>query len=389
MTTKAEPKKTFKTFRDLKTISKSPHDEPLTSTSTPSISSKTGIPSISSNTSTTSTPKKSSFPNKIQNKETSPVRDFQKIPNSVTRDALPQGTFKGKSKHVYDYLWSVSRGAIQPTRFVKKSRREIKKGSGLGSMVTVDAAIEHLQLIGLLKVTQAVGSLSGNEYEIFAPDEIDLSSPSISSISSKTSLTQKVDILANPESSISRETQTVESKDGYNDVKTIFKTLNQEDDESPLAEILKMLNEAAKRATGKDLTAKDFEALKDIVEIIISETDLARTRTHSISVYLKLAAENLRRRLYSKKTEIKIKNVPEEKNWIEVGKNTEQIDEYDEQGNYIPKPLDENDRKEALKILREYQSWDAPVEDSGRFYTPEDWEWLMKNLPKQPDEEKD
>ena len=169
--------------------------------------------------------------------------------------------------------------------------------------------------------------------------------------------------------------------------KTSLKT-NTIDDDSPLVEILKMLNEAAKRATGKDLTAKDFDALKDIVEIIISETDLARTRTHSVSVYLKLAAENLRRRLYAKVSGIKPKNVPEEKNWIEVGKNQEQGDEYDEQGNYIPKPLDEDGRHEALKILAEYQSWDAPLEESEKFYTAEDWEWLMDNLPVQQSENK-
>lgn len=380
MSDKPEQLKTFKTFRDLKTIIPDKKTEPSKQINSPSISSKpstTRTPSSPSSSSTTSIVSKNKIGNITKIKETSPVRDFQKIPNSITRDALPQGTFKGKSKHVYDYLWSVSRGAIQPTRFIKKSRREIKQGSGLGSMVTVDVAIEHLQLIGLIQVTPAVGSLLGNQYEIFEPDELDFSSPSISSISS---LTQKVDILDVPESSISRQTQPIENNNTYTNAKTIFKTLNQDDDNSALAQTVKVLNEAAKKATGKNLTAKDFEALREIAELIITETEIARARTDSVSIYLKLAAENLRRKLYTKRTDPQTKNDSNNRNWSEVGKNQTSTEKYDEQGNYIPKPLDEEGRTEALKILNEYQSWNAPLEESKKFYIPEDWDWLMKNL---------
>lgn len=383
MSDKSEQTKTFKTFRDLKTITpyndkNEPQQDSLPSTS--SSSSITSQPRTTRTPRYTSTAKKDNSSTSIKIKETSPTRDFQKIPNSITRDALPQGTFKGKSKHVYDYLWSVSRGAIQPTRFIKKSRREIKQGSGLGSMVTVDSAIEHLQMIGLLQVIPAVGSLSGNEYEIFAPDELDFSSSSITSISSRTSLTQKVDELDIPESGISSRTQTIETSSSYEDTKTIFKTLNQDDDDSLLARAIKVLNEAAKKATGKNLTPKDFEALQEIAELIITETEIARSRTSSVSIYLKLAAENLRRKLYTKRVEPKSKNDSKSKNWVEVGKNQPVVDEYDEQGKYIPKPLDEKGREEALQILKDYQSWNAPIEDSERFYVSEDWDWLMKNI---------
>jgi hypothetical protein len=74
------------------------------------------------------------------------------VPNSVTREAMPQGLFRGKSKQVYDYLYHQTRGAMTPKRSVRKSRKEILKGSGLGSMVTVDAAIDHLRTVGLLAV---------------------------------------------------------------------------------------------------------------------------------------------------------------------------------------------------------------------------------------------
>ena len=258
--------------------------------------------------------------------------------------------------------------------------------AGIGSERTLLKNLTHLKSHGLIKITEYEGQHEGNEYEVFLPEELSISitlptAPTPRTPHHAEHSPQKVETLPPVESEVSGVGLNVDNTAPYKNPKTIFKDLSNIDDDSKIVEIINLLNDAAKRATGKDLTAKDFEALKDIVEIIISETDLARTRTHSVSVYFKLAAENLRRRLYAKKTGIKTKNAPEEKIWIEVGKNTEQIDEYDEQGNYIPKPLDENGRKEALKILREYQSWDAPVEDSGRFYTPEDWEWLMKNLP--------
>src|SRR5215213_8141207 len=155
--------KQFKTFRDLKEISKGA--APSTS-STPSSSS---IPSNTSKSSPTESHSKTNTPNKT---EVSPIRDYQKIPNSITREAVPAGMFRGKSKLVYDMLWSKSRGKINPSRTVKISRREIKKETAIGSMVTVDAALNHLQSIGLIQVVRNVGSLTGNQYEIFAPDEL-------------------------------------------------------------------------------------------------------------------------------------------------------------------------------------------------------------------------
>src|ERR1041384_3951914 len=157
------------------------------STST-SITSPTSRASTSSKTSTPSTTSTA----KPQTSSVAPARDFQRVSNSITRQALPQGVFRGKSKQAWDYLYSVTRGAIVPTRTVRKSRNEIKAGSGLGSMVTVDAAIEHLATVGLLAVKPAVGSLSGNEYEVFTPEEVAARTPSTASITSTTSLTQNL-----------------------------------------------------------------------------------------------------------------------------------------------------------------------------------------------------
>src|SRR5215218_87180 len=196
--------KQFKTFRDLKEISKE---------AAPSTSSASSVPSTTRHTS------KTSLPSSAHKTEVSPIRDFQKIPNSITRDAVPAGMFRGKSKLVYDLLWSKSRGKVNPARTVKISRREIKKETAIGSLVTVDAALNHLQSIGLIQIIHSIGSLSGNQYEIFAPDELS-STPSTPSTPSPT---QKMDELDIPESSNTRSTQTEENKDSYNNAKTFFK----------------------------------------------------------------------------------------------------------------------------------------------------------------------
>ena len=135
----SEPKK-YVTFRDLKDLVKK-EETGLDTTSTPSISSSTSIPSISSSTSTprsTRTPRDTSIgaqkrSNSVKKQgptAIAPERDFQRVPNSVTRQALQGGVFRGRSKQVWDYLWSISRGAVVPTRVVKRSRREIKMGLG-------------------------------------------------------------------------------------------------------------------------------------------------------------------------------------------------------------------------------------------------------------------
>ena len=48
-----------------------------------------------------------------------PARDFSRVPNSITREAIPAGVFRGKSKQLYDCLYWMTRGAVVPTRAVR------------------------------------------------------------------------------------------------------------------------------------------------------------------------------------------------------------------------------------------------------------------------------
>ncbi|MFL6285764.1 MAG: hypothetical protein ACJ74Q_21710 [Pyrinomonadaceae bacterium] len=218
------------------------------------------------------------------------------MPNSVTRRAIPEGLFRGKSKQVWDYLWSVTRGAIVPTRSTRKSRREIKAGSGLGSMVTVDAALEHLENVGLIAIKPAIGSLIGNEYEVFTPEE---ASTSISSITSSSRITQKVDELDVPESGSTSTTQVVENSVGWGQPNTSFKTKDINTDDETFAEFAAAVRKTAKEITGKEPSKAEAARWAEVAEVLMTELKIAagRTTVSSVPAFL---AEHLRRRLWKK-----------------------------------------------------------------------------------------
>ena len=328
--------KKYVTFRDLRVVS--PAQKPIpspTSTSTSSTSDtprvtelsavpiivdegqQTASPSIraepssptstsrtSSSTSTTkpplgAKPREGSSAEKPKGPAVAPERDFQRIPNSITRRAIPEGAFRGKSKQVWDYLWSITRGAIVPVKSTRKSRREIKAGSGLGSMVTVDAALAHLESVGLIAVRPAVGSLSGNEYEIFTPDEACTSTSSSASTPSITRITQKVDELDVPESGSTSITQPIESTGGSGQPNTSFKTKDINTDDEAFAEFAAAIRKTTKEITGKDYSKAEAARWAEVAEVLMTELRIAagRTTVSSVPAFL---AEHLRRRLWKK-----------------------------------------------------------------------------------------
>ncbi|HEX8282682.1 MAG TPA: hypothetical protein VF588_04980 [Pyrinomonadaceae bacterium] len=291
------------------TIDTSATPEPPTSTSIPRASSSTSATSISRASSNTSTTGKlirsenkpeqaeqQALSEKPKRSAIAPERDFQRIPNSITRKAIPEGLFRGKSKQVWDYLWSVTRGAIVPVTTTRKSRREIKAGSGLGSMVTVDAALEHLESVGLVAVRQSVGSLSGNEYEVFTPDE---AYTSTSSTPSTSRITQKVDELDVLESSSTSTTQTIEKIGGSSPPNTSFKTIDINTDDEAFAEFAAAVKKTAKEITGREPSKAEAARWGEVAEVLMTELRIAASRTNVSSVPAFLA-EHLRRRLWKK-----------------------------------------------------------------------------------------
>lgn len=100
-----------------------------------------------------------------------PERDYMKVANSIHREAVPAGLFKGKSKLIYDYLYSRTRGAVVPTRTVQVSRREIMEKAGIGSDKTIRENLLHLSGVGLISWGGAVGAQGGNLYTVYLPEE--------------------------------------------------------------------------------------------------------------------------------------------------------------------------------------------------------------------------
>lgn len=281
---------------------------PSSASNMPSASRSPRRPSVSSETrqpSTPSTPSTSPQP-------VAPVRDFQKVPNSSFRNAIPEGFFaSGKSKQVYDVLYGLTRGAIVPTRTVQIPRSKLMKLAGVGSRVTIDNILSKFQANGLLRIEFKYGEHAGNVIEVFTYDEIrdgltgrsDTSLPSAPSTPSPSSGPSSTHILGNldgAESSVPSAGPQPITAGISGPAKTLFKDFFKADDERAIADALEKLAEGARAATGKYPSSSEWAAFGELIDIFIEETEVARAKTASVSAYLKFGIENLRRRLYAK-----------------------------------------------------------------------------------------
>ena len=232
------------------------------------------------------------------NKESSvaPQRDYTKTANSIVREAVPGGSFKGKSKQIYDYLYSITRGAIVPVRKVRISRPKLMAKAHIGSRVTFDANILHLKSVGLIRVVNITGEHEGNEYEVILPEEVSI--PSQSSHTSQTRYAQKVVILDSLESSQTRHTLSTEESTTSEQSKTSFKTKEKNlDDDAALAGLIASLKQLSKEFTGKDLLLSESDRWRELAEVLGAELKIAAART-TVSSVPAFLAEHLRRRLW-------------------------------------------------------------------------------------------
>jgi hypothetical protein len=321
--------------------------------------STTGLVSTVSTASTVSTPKKKLLP-------TAPDRDYQKVANSVVRE-VGQGIFTGKSKQMYDYLYSLTRGAINPRRTVRISKPKLMRGTGIGSPQTFYRNINHLESLGLIKRKEIVGQLSGNEYEVFLPEEINVQS--VQSVQS----VQKPVVPVLPETELTVPTSNPISTDVLATSKTSFKDTEKTDDE-PFGKMNETLAKVFEKVSGKRPQKKDAEKLNEFAELIAMELEIAAARTKSISNVPSFLTEHLRRRLIDKSVVVGEKaktNKP-----TNAGNSENVVEEYKAE------PLTEQGREAVLKTMREYldkgqNEFIMSFQDS---YTQEDWDWLAQEL---------
>jgi hypothetical protein len=227
----------------------------------------------------------------------SPVRDYTKVANSIRREAVPAGVFRGKSKQLYDALYGMTRGAVAPKRKVRISRPRLMKLAHIGARATFDANVDHLRAVGLIAVTVLSGEHEGNEYEVFIPEELSIpSQTSHSSLTSLTSHAQKGDGLVSLETSQTRHTSSIENTEGYVEPKTSFKTNTERADDEAFAALVEKLKTASREVSGKEPSKADAERWSEVAELLVTELKVAASRTTVTSAPAFLA-EHLRRRL--------------------------------------------------------------------------------------------
>ncbi len=297
----------------------------------------------------------------------SPEKDYTKVANSIVRQ-IPNGFFVGKSKQMYDYLYSVTRGAIKPTRSVRVTKSALMRGSGIKSTHTFYNNVRHLEAIGLLVTTRIDGEKGGNSYEVMLPEEI---KGDLEQLAQLAQLAQKLPVAVNAVSALTALGSNPINT-GVSDMpKTSFKDIKTNDDEA-FAKFIKKFQAAAEEINGKKLSIRDGENLEKIADLLVLELKIAARRTEGISSVPAFLTEVLRRKLCgtatfrAKHSKVKVDT---------VGKP-------DAEDGYEIKALDRKGREAALEQLQEFIGDDF-LEDFQKWYTPDDWTWLMQELEKQ------
>jgi hypothetical protein len=220
-----------------------------------------------------------------------PERDFARVANSITRDALPARLFRGESKKLYDALYQRTRAAIQPRRMVRATHDDLMEWAVV-SHNTLKSHIRHLSKVGLLKVHYVRGDNTGAEYEIFLPEE---------AVSTTTHHPPTTHQNLGPPTTQNVVGggwgQVVEESTTYESPKTSFKTI--EIDDEAFAQLVALLKQASEEITGKMPDADEQNRWREFGELIITELRIASART-TVSSVPAFLTEHLRRRLWKK-----------------------------------------------------------------------------------------
>jgi hypothetical protein len=227
--------------------------------------------------------------------DTAPNKDFARVPNSIARDALPAGIFKGTSKKLYDALYQRTRGAIQPTREIRARHNDLMEWARM-SHNTLRTHLQHLERIGLIVRKWEVGDNNGAIYEVLIPEELD---PSYHLLPPPTTLYQKLVPPSNQKLVGGGGGQVVEESTTYREPNTLIKTIEKIDDDEAFAGLVARLKETARAITGREPSASERPAWEELGELICTELKIASART-TVSSVPAFITEHLRRRLWKK-----------------------------------------------------------------------------------------
>lgn len=307
------------------------------------------------------------------NKPIAPEKDFTKVANSIVREALSSGMFIGKSKQIYDYLYSLTRGAIKPARTVRITKSKLMRGSDIGSERTLLKNLAHLKSIGLIKITEFEGQHLGNEYEVILPEEVQPHPPHPPQ---SHHTRPKVGTVPPVESEVGRVSLITENKGFTEDIRHSFKDNTRNDDEA-FAELTEVFAKACERISGKSPNEKQKGKWKELAELLVMELEVASARTSSVSDVPAFLTEHLRRRLMpAKGQEEKSKIKSNKSSQIEKQQLSEPIEIYEAE------PLTEQGRESTLKAFAGYMEKGQKEFLMGlqESYTKDDWQWLISEL---------
>jgi hypothetical protein len=225
-----------------------------------------------------------------------PAKDFMKVANSIHRVAMRGGLFKGKSKQIYDYLYAKTRGAILPARSARLTRREIMKGSHVGSTKTLFLNLRHLRDTGLVSWIECDGTHDGNEYSVYLPEE----SQTMGTQGTQGTTGHFLPSVPMVESTLGTQGLSGEAKQTSDDPKTSFKTNTTDDEAAALSNFNSIFCEANRKLTGRAPKAAEREQWGELARVIVEELNHAATRSGAVSSVPAFLTAHLKRRFAPK-----------------------------------------------------------------------------------------
>jgi hypothetical protein len=230
--------------------------------------------------------------------DAAPKRDFTRAANSIVRDAIPAGVFTGKGKHLYDYLYSQTRGAIVPVHSARIPTEKVMAGAGM-SRNTFRFQLERLCNAGLIEVDQRPGEHGGNVYTVRLPEEVGLEKGEGGDRGHRGYRGQNLPRVEGSETDPCDRGSFLIDSTVYGESKTYIKTNTENDDDEAFADFLAALKNASRQLTGKDSSAADRRRWAELAELLVTELKIAagRTTVSSVPAFL---SEHLRRRLWKK-----------------------------------------------------------------------------------------
>jgi hypothetical protein len=312
------------------------------------------------------------IPNKTH--PVSPEKDFSKVPNSIKR-AVENGLFPNSSLAIYLYLYSLTRGAIQPKRSIRVNKSKLLIGANLRAEKSLLKNLAHLKNVGLVRITVFNGDHLGNEFEVFVPEEITGDRPTHLPTEQPTYLPNKHTLVPTEQTLVGRWVEATENKDTYSSANTSFKDNTKNDDDARVSEAFlvmsKRLDAAVKKITGKGVSKTEAEKWGTLADLLILELEVAASRTDGVSSVPAFLTEVLRRQFFASRQQQSSAVKQSKVKTDTVGKP--------DPGQYEIKPLDTKGREAALEQLSEFAA-DEFLQDFRKWYTSEDWTWLMNKL---------